>query len=195
MDLLPPDGLRRLGRFFLDHLMFKEAHDLRKRVRERRVMIPAVWAHLTPLLAGVAAGVFFVLDVGTAWNEVLLPGHALAYGATLVLSLLLSLVLLAGSIASRIPAAAPGKGESLRKARRIGGRVLPVWLLSLALAVAVSAATLATLDGTTARAVAVGEERIALPFFHQTLLWGGLGLFLGTFLGLILQGRGAARDE
>ena len=55
---------------------------------------------------------------------------------------------------------------------------------------ATASAALWTLEGTDAR---IARDQ-ALPLGPQVLLWGSLSLFLGIFLGLVLQGRSTFQD-
>ncbi len=158
LELLPPAMLRRLGRFLLDRLLFRAAHRLRARVRER-AQIPAVWTHLAPLFAGVASGTFLVLDVGTAWNDVVAAHSPIGLAATVALSLLLSFVLLAGNLASRMAAADEPAPVRLSRVCR---RVLPTYALALLLAAGVSGLVLVTLEGTSQPTSRVGRGAAVL---------------------------------
>lgn len=191
LSLLPAAAIRRLGRFLLDHLQFRPAHRLRGRAANR-VQLPAAWTHLAPLLGGVAGGTFLVLDVGTAWNDVVGAASPLGLVVTVSLAVALSFALLAGNLASRMAASSQAPIGSGQRALRICARVFPTYLAALLLATFVSAVVLFTLEGTPSRQQASGA---ALPFWPQVLLWASLSLFLGLFLGLILQGRGVAAEE
>ena len=61
------------------------------------------------------------------------------------------------------------------------------------MAFAVSAVVLWTLEGTSIRVM--GPDHQTVPFLLQALLWSGLSLFLGLFLGLIMQGGGMLRRD
>jgi hypothetical protein len=186
IDLLDADELRRLARFLLARLCYRDASRLRARVAGR-VQLPGPLSHVAPLLVGVSSGTLLVLDIGTAWNEVVVAGRTTHYAATIGIALFFSFLALAGSVASRMPRT-PETG-ALRRVAQVSVRVLPTYLGTFALACAVSAVVLLTLENTSIRPAG------GVLFLPQTLLWGSLSLFLGLFLGLILQGRAAFRDD
>jgi len=192
LALLPPDDLRGLHRFLLEQLAFGGAQKLRGRVAER-VQLPSIWSHLAPLGAGVVAGSLLVLDLGTAWNEVVAPGHLVGYVATVVLSLASSLSLLLIDMAARRGKPQGRSSSAVRALVRHVIRVLPVFLGSFALAFLASSVLLATLHDTAAREVASGDATLVLAFWKQAGLWSSLSLFFGLFLGLILQGRSVVK--
>ena len=191
LAFLGADDLRRLGRFLLDHLLLVRAQRLRALVRQR-VQLPAVWSYLAPLLFGVAGGTFLVLDTGTGWNDVLVPerGHPLAFVAVVAVGLVCSFLFLAGNLAGRMAATVGGGGW--RKVGAVCRRVLPVYLGALVLAFAVTALAMWTLEGTEMRIAS--DEVTPLPYWSQLTLWSSLTLFLGVFVGLVLQGRGVTSD-
>lgn len=186
LDDVTNDVLRSVGRFLLDHLMFRKAHVHRERFSDR-VQMPAVWTYLAPLLVGVAAGSLLVLDVGTAWNDVMPPERTLGWIFMVLLSYGTSFLLLAGGLAARMAASTETEGGWLGKALSVGKRVLVTYLGTAAIALVVNAITLLTLEGT--------EFRRDVPFGYQLVLWTGLALFLGIFLGLIQQGRGLVSEK
>ena len=189
LDLLPPEELRRVARFLLLRLRYGAAARLRALVAAR-AQLPGPAAHVTPLFLGVSGGTLLVLDVGTAWNDVVLPGHGAGYWATISSALALSFLVLVGSVVSLMPHR-PGATRAHRIVEA-GLRVTPTFVAALALACGVSALVLVTLQGTPTRLGPGGEP---IPFLAQTLLWGSLSLFLGLFFGLILQGRSTFREE
>jgi hypothetical protein len=187
LDLLGADELRRMARFLLLRLRYRAAARLRREVRER-VLLPGPWTHVAPLIAGVSSGTLLVLDVGIAWNDVVSRGHETGYVATVAIALLLSLAQLAIRVAAVSP---PRPGMSrVGWVTRLGVRIAPTYLGALFLACTTSGIVLWTLAGTAARQV----NDVSLPFAAQTLLWGSLSLFLGIFLGLVVQGKSTFSD-
>lgn len=206
---LGAETLSRINDFLLERLYLGQAARVR-RIAARRVRDaqengsaaaattatrrrPRSWLiHLSPLLVGVPAGTLLVLDVGTAWSEVLLPGHEWAFRGTLLVSLALAFLTLVGGLARHTAddARKPGLGGAMTWIGGLARRGLPVFLGAWSLAFVCSFLVLISLTGTSETLVAVGDADVALPLLRQTLLWSSLSLFLGIFLGLIAQGRG-----
>ncbi len=191
LDVLSAESVQQLGRFYLRNLMFRKFSMLRKRVVPR-VRLPSVWSYLSPLLAGVAAGPLFVMDIGSSCNELIADGHEAQLWAAIGIGLVLAFWVLSASLTKHFPG--PGKGFRNRMgyAGKAVGRVLPIFAISMGIAGAVSAASVWLLRGTS---LCDAPDGAALPFFEQVSLWTSLGLFLGVFVGLILQGRGAVAEE
>jgi hypothetical protein len=184
---LTSDDLNRLGRFLLDRWRFRVAHRLRNRVAGR-ALIPPFWSYLAPLLTGVAAGAFLLLDMGTDLNRAILLRGAAPGIVMVVAALALSFTLLVIGF----PSARKATREETRS-RRIAflcRRALPLYAGCLALSTGISAALLWMVSGTDLR-----PDGTAIPFASQAILWGSLSLFLGLFLGLMLQGRRFAKEE
>ncbi|MCC6522833.1 MAG: hypothetical protein IT373_09250 [Polyangiaceae bacterium] len=188
LDLLPPEELRRIARFLLLRLRYRAASKLRVRV-QARAQLPGPVSHVAPLFIGVSGGTLLVLDVGTAWNEVVLPGHGTGYVLTVCAALTLSLLVLAGSVVSLMPRSP--RGSAGRRALASAVRVLPTFVAAFALACFISWLVLTTLAGTATR---LGPGGTPIPLASQVVLWGSLSLFLGLFFGLILQGRSTFRE-
>jgi hypothetical protein len=187
VERLGAEELRRVARFLLLRLRYRAAARLRARVA-RRVQLPGPLAHVAPLFVGVSSGTFLVLDVGTAWNDVVGSDRPLQYAATVAIALLLTFALLAGNVSMLMPRE-DGTGRASWLVL-IGWRVLPTYAAAFALALAISSLVLWTLQGT-ANSISNGHP---IPFLPQAILWASLSLFLGVFLGLVLQGRGTFRE-
>jgi hypothetical protein len=81
-------------------------------------------------------------------------------------------------------------GSRARWFGRIAARALPVYAGAWALALASSFLVLLSLTGTSATELEALGGAAPLPLGRQVLLWSGLSLFLGIFVGLLAQGRG-----
>lgn len=187
MALLASDDLRAVHRFLLDQLLFAPVQRLKHEVSDR-LHLPGLFSYLAPLLAGVFAGTLLVLDLGTAWNEVLTAGHRLEYYLTVGIALVASFGLVAGGLGSRMRKSGERQVSGSRWLAKVVRRVLPIYTVALAMSFSCSTVILFTLLRTT---TAVGEGAVA--FLTEAVLWSSLSLFLGLFLGLVLQGRGLAR--
>ncbi len=171
---LSPEAVHRFGRFLLAQLLFADARRLRT-ATEGRVGLPSLTSYLAPLLIGVAAGPFVVLDIGDGWNAMLdQPNRAGLYG-TCGLALLMSFGLLAASLSANFAGSADTR-EAGSRWRRIVSRVLPVWVGLLLVATVASTVVLATLP----------NKHLSL---ETMVLWSSLSVFLGLFVGLMAQGR------
>ena len=190
-ELLAPGELRAAGHFLLQHLLFKSADRLRLQIAGR-VQLPSPRTYLSPLYLGVASGVFTVMDVGTNWNQVVWTGtwtkvyanpHWLEYWSVTLLAWALSFVLLAVKLGGRMRTRTTGDESRLGRWQTIGRRVSGPFAQLAGIAVTVSGVVLATLQGTDA---CTGKSGALYPP-TQLLLWSGLSLFLGLFIGLIAQ--------
>jgi hypothetical protein len=183
--VLPAEDLRAVHRYLLRHLRFREASRLRREAHGR-VRLPASVMHLAPLLATVMAGPLLILDMGTAWNDIV-GGHPRQYATTVCLALAVSLALLFYDLAGR-----GGMGTASTRRGRLASaaamllRVLQPFGLAFVLAFLVSALVLWTLSGT--------STAPAGGYWAQVVLWSCLSLFLGIVVQLVLQGRGAVRE-
>ncbi|MEQ1569701.1 MAG: hypothetical protein ABMA64_28960, partial [Myxococcota bacterium] len=180
LGLLPIDELKRMHRDLLGQLRFADAEALRRAVAER-VALPHRIVHLTPLFGAVAGGTFLVLDIADAWLA-LVGAHAWAQvGATVVLALGGSYLLLVDDLAPRVTT--PGLGR-LARWRLLAVRTLPTFAQAAAVSVGTSAVVMATLG----RLGPTAESASTLG------LWSALALFLGVFIGLVSQGQSATRS-
>lgn len=175
LQLLPVGLLRDLHEFFLKHLLFKEARLLRAAVAER-VPLPSPMSWMMPLYGAVAGGTFLVLDVGDAWLDLVKDKAWWRYGSTIAVTFVASFWLLLGSSGT------VSTGSRLGRFLRHCIRVFPPFIIALSVSVAVSAIAMATLG------------RFDQPDSALLLLmWSALSLFLGVFVGLIVQGQGVTR--
>ncbi len=199
---LSESTLRNVGQFLLDHLLFRDAQDLGTLVQDR-VRIKSKWGHLQPLLLCVLGGSILFLDVGTDWNSVI--GQGFPFFMTVFSAQFLSFFLLTADLAGRMIPASATTGMKIDLLRKAVRRVMPVYLLSMVLSIAVSALTLVSLGNSdlrfsiSDRLVVHGpeilHERDLLPWGDQLALWSSFSLFLGVFLGLVVQGRSAASSD
>jgi hypothetical protein len=184
--LLRAEEAERVYEFFRERLLLSQARRLRESM-QRRVGLPHQWAHLAPLAQGAVAGQFFVLDIGTAWSELLVSGREPAYWTTFGLGLAVSYLMLLSTLVSAARLPSNAKGLWLRFA----GRVLLVWLAAFGLASLVTLVVMLTLEGTSLRTL----NGTPLAFVPQWLLWSSLSIVLGVLLQLVLQGRGPTEGQ
>ena len=197
---LDAETLLRLNEFLLERQHILRAYRLKrasaqgdrgvddKNKKEVKAQPRSWFSYLSPLAIGVPAGTLLVLDVGTAWNEVIFAGKEWAFRGTITLSLLLAFFTLVGGLARRTAgdvreAGVLGWGKWIWQMVK---RSLPVFVGSWALAFLCSSLVLISLAGTST----TGTYINLLTLGKQSLLWSSLSLFLGIFLGLIAQGRG-----
>lgn len=176
LALLPVSTLKDVHGFLLKHMLFGSARALRANCADR-VPLPSPLGWMMPLYGAVAGGTFLVLDVGEAWLDLVKNAAWTRYGATVGLTLLASFLLMAGS-SGTVTSAGSRLGQLLRHA----ARVVPTYLVALVVAFTVAAIAMATLG------------RFSEP--HAPLLlviWSSLSLFLGVFVGLIVQGQGITK--
>ncbi len=182
---LLPDQIRAIHSFLLSHLHLRGAASLRDEVRDR-VQLPSRSQYMAPLIAGVAAGSILVLDVGGEWLKLATAGNWPPYVTTVVLALSASLALLAGDLAGRMRSSA---GKSTKPGSRLLAvlrRVAGTFALATTAAFLFSAVVIFSIGGV----VCDGGD----PYnVWDLLIFGSLSLFLGIFLGLILQGRRTTR--
>jgi len=180
LRLLPVHEVRRLHSSLLGQLMFGEARTLR-RSAEGRCELPTQVSYLMPLFAAVGGGTFLVLDVGESWLSLVEQRAWWGYAATVALTLLASFTLLLADLGPRVPQTS---GSLRRRYTRLAVRAFPTFVQAGAVSVLVSAIAMATL------------KKLPGPDAVPTLvLWSSLALFLGVFIGLILQGQSATRDR
>ncbi len=172
IHLLSSDDVRKLHSFLLRHLLLAEATRMASRVGGR-VQVPSVVAYLAPLYAGLASGALGVFGAGDL-SEIRDPSRLAVVSSV---CFLLSFVLLAGDLSSRMAAL----GSTAERLVRTVARVLPVYISASAFAGVLS------LFGLWATAQPIQGSKL--------LLWTGLTLFLGLFLGLLLQGKSAAASD
>ncbi|MCB9669571.1 MAG: hypothetical protein H6734_08885 [Alphaproteobacteria bacterium] len=165
---LRPQDLTRVQAFLLDGMRWADAARLRAQVADR-VDLRAPAVHLLPIFAAVAGGSLLVLDFGDAWLQMAAGGLGPRYALTVVLTLGMSFLVLATTIGGR---------------SRCGSRVLVVRTAPVFLATWLTAAVSSGLVAITLGSVSL----ITLPLFAS------LALFLGVFVGLILQGRSLRAD-
>jgi len=183
---LPATDIQRMAAFLLGRFRFGDHKTLRQKVKGR-VQLRAWQWHWLPLTAGIAAGPFFVLDFGEEF--VRQPAGPALY-CTLAGTLLLSFVLLSSSLASQSDASSAGSrlkavwNVLARVLPTVVARVLPLFLVAAALACLSSVAVMSA----TGR---IAGEHLVL----RLALWTGLSLFLGMFIGLVLQGRGFSQKH
>ncbi|MEN0066880.1 MAG: hypothetical protein AAGA48_32415 [Myxococcota bacterium] len=180
LALLPVDEIRRVHLNFLGQLRFRDAAMLRRTVADR-CDLPSRFSYLMPLFAAVGGGTFLVLDVGESWLALVEKEAWWGYAATVGLTLLASFGLLLSDLAPRVPQTSE---SPQRRYARLAVRALPTFVQASAVSLFVSAIAMATL------------KKLPGPNAIPTLvLWSSLALFLGVFIGLILQGQSATRDR
>jgi hypothetical protein len=182
---VPKASIRRAHEFLLDGLAYKRADKLRKDMQSR-IALPWSWTRFKTLAVGVPAGTLLVLDLGTAWNEVLVEGGSCSL--IVILGLIASFALLVGDASRHIP----GFAESPRqRVWRICRRVFPTYVVALVWALVVSWFILWSLQG----ASLAPESATPIRLSRQLPLWTSLSLFLGLFMGLLLQGKRFLSDK
>jgi hypothetical protein len=181
LALMPVDQLRHVHRDLLGQLRFADAEHLRHAVSER-VRLPSRLTHATPLYAAVAGGTFLVLDVGDAWLGLVTQEAWWRCAATLGLALAASYGLLLNDLAPRMNTSGL---SPLGRWRILAFRALPTFLQALFVSVTISALAMATL----------GSLSPTVPSLLTLALWSSLALFLGVFIGLVLQGQSTTRAD
>lgn len=171
LALLPGQVVREVHGFFLRHLMFGEARQLQASAaaqrEELRLPSPVTW--MMPLYGAVAGGTFLVLDVGESWLDLVKQGAWGRYAMSVLLALAGSFMLLLGNLR-------PASSQAGRL--KTWARALGPFLTASAVSVATSALAMSSLG------------RFAEPRSVALLgIWSSLSLFLGVFVGLILQGK------
>ncbi|MEO0600015.1 MAG: hypothetical protein AAF211_01185 [Myxococcota bacterium] len=180
LRLLPVQEIRRVHSNLLGQLRFGDAATLR-RSAEGRCELPTRTSYLMPLFAAVGGGTFLVLDVGESWLSLVGQRAWWGYAATVSLTLAASFTLLLSDLGPRVPQTT---GSMQRRYARLAVRAMPTFLQAWAVSLFVSAIAMATL------------KKLPGPDALPTLvLWSSLALFLGVFIGLILQGQSATRDR
>lgn len=181
LELLPLEEIRRMHRNWLGQLQFRQAAHLRRAV-DGRFELPSRSSYLMPLFAAVGGGTFLVLDVGGEWLGLVDQGAWVRYAATVTLALSASFWLLLSDLGTRV------RETNLSRQNRyvqLAIRALPTFLQAAAVSVVVSAIAMATLDRLTFDGLGLSK----------LVLWSSLALFLGVFIGLILQGQSATRNR
>lgn len=184
VESLGPETIQRINHFLLRRIALSSAMRLRSAVRAR-VELPHPYLHLGPLLAGIVAGPVLVLDVGDGWTRSFAKGLSWSAASICLVSFLgaLGLVVLPLlSAGASLRTGAPGERSFdtplvWRVARVFGAALLTAWAASVFVLW-----TTGTIEPT------------AAGLCLQALYWTPLSLFLGLFLGLVLQGRGPAGD-
>lgn len=179
MSLMPIDQLHRTHRDLLGQLRFADADYLRRAVADR-VQLPSRITHMVPLFSAVAGGTFLVLDLGDAWLDLVGQQAWGRYTATVVFALSASYGLLLNDLAPRIRKVGASRGQ---RWLTLAIRAMPTFLQAGALSVLVSAVAMSTLGTLT-------PDRLGLLTLG---LWSSLALFLGVFIGLIVQGQSVTR--
>ncbi len=180
LALLPVHEIRRVHSSLLGQLRFRDAETLRRSVAGR-CELPSRTSYLMPLFAAVGGGTFLVLDVGESWLSLVEKRAWWGYAATVTLTLAASFMLLLSDLAPRVP---PTTDSLQLRYARLALRAFPTFLQAWVVSIVVSAIAMATL------------KKLPGPDALPTLmLWSSLALFLGVFIGLILQGQSATRDR
>ncbi|HHO52310.1 MAG TPA: hypothetical protein ENK18_15910 [Deltaproteobacteria bacterium] len=179
LSLMPVEQLHRIHHALLGQLRFADADHLRRVVAER-LQLPSRITHMVPLFSAVAGGTFLVLDLGDAWLDLVAQEAWDRYAVTVVLALGASYSLLLNDLAPRIRSM--GRSRSQRWLT-LAVRTLPTFLQAEVLSLAVSAVAMATLGTLTWDATGL----------LTLILWSALALFLGVFIGLIVQGQSITR--
>lgn len=174
IGLLAVRDLRRVHRFLLHQLRFRDADRLRRQVADR-VALPSVASKLIPIFAAVVGGSFLVLDFGSDWIELAASWFEARVLVTTALTLVFSYLVLLVTLGSRMSDARGALRRWVVAARRIA----PTWLAALVVATASAALVISTL----------GRPWSTLPIFSS------LQLFLGVFVGLVLQGQPVLTTE
>ncbi len=186
LELLGPSALSLIGGFLLDQLLFRDAHQFRNRVKKRAV-VPSIWSVLGPLFVTVAGGTFLVLDIGTAWDDLLInPDLQTQRRVFLAGTVLLAFGAVTGSLAARMASGASILRRLMQSCYRVSVGFLAAWLVAFL----VSLSVLWTLAGTRLMDAAHG---ISLPY--HALFWSGPALFLGIFINLLFQGKRLGRED
>lgn len=189
VEFVSPRLLRELGGFLLRQLRYRDARRLRLAV-QGRTPIKSALSFVAPLLIGVTAGAFATIQSGPAWNDVVLKPASTAYVTTLAMSLGASFLLLVSKL-EKHRAAPPtahgsfGNSGRWRHYTSVGLRVLPTYGICFVLALFTSGLVLWTLDGTATRSGS---------FLWQALLWSGISMFLGMYVGMLAQNQGFVSD-
>ena len=168
--------------------------------KSERIRLVSKIGYLSPLMVGIPVGTLLVLDFGSVWNEVIDKNWQL--WSVVAVSLLLSFMTLLGSLIRRTAEDMRDSGATLwyfnMIRRAFGGVFIWIWLGAIVtsfLIVLSLMGTEATENISTMAEVPLFVELLfnpeyLWPLIKQVLLWSGLSLFLGIFLGLIAQGRG-----
>ena len=144
-----------------------------------RTALPAIWSRLRMPAIGAIAGPLLVLDVGSNWDA-LIPGHrSIEVGLLILAALALSFTALATEVWGQLRRDADS--GRLWHLLRVSRRALPTFGAVFAIAAVSAAGVLGTLGD-------MGAYEL-LELLLRWLLWSSLSLFLGMFLGLLLQGR------
>ncbi len=173
--LLSPETIRAFHSYLLAALRAGDATRLR-RVAERQVRLPHVLTYFSPLMLGALGGVWLVLDIPQEWASFADKWWGLEYLVTVLGAHGLSLLLLATTFTKHT-----GWGKTWPLRIRRTGAILAVHGLAFTLAT-ISTAALMWIFRDTALVMRA-------HFAGQLVLWSSLSLFLGLFLGLILQDR------
>jgi len=166
---LPPSGVRSLAAFLLAQLRVREVQVLRARCGER-VSLSSPFSQFAPLAAGMVVGGFALSE---RWSELTKRGAPFLGWVTL-LAMLGTVVILAAHYVPRFTfkkgmSGAARLGKSLRA-------IAPVFTGSFLLAGATAMSAL----------LLFGAEPVTLVGWLE---YSSVGLFVGSFLGLVLQGR------
>ncbi|MEZ4320494.1 MAG: hypothetical protein R3F61_23640 [Myxococcota bacterium] len=176
LALLTPAQLEQVHEFLLAQLAWWTAHRFRSTVRDR-VALPSLFGHFLPMVAAISGGALLVQDFGTEWVDAARTQHAITerHVWTVAIALVMAFATLTGTLARRYhsPDSAP-----VRMARVLG-RALPIFAMASVVAFTANAVALFTLNQLEVSTGVVG---------------GSLALFLGVFVGLVLQSQPAPRD-
>ena len=175
LEWLPPGVAQRLGEYFLDLYLFKEARGLRQIVQGRAAIGRPV-SRLAPFAAVIAGGMFLWLDIGIVWNDILRAG------TTGRMAVLVGLCLAFCYFALYTDFSARSRSRPLRLVRR----TTVVFGCAYGFSIALNALALWTLEGTPLRPTDFG----ALSGL-QLLLWSSFSLFFGVVVDRFMHGRSA----
>jgi hypothetical protein len=170
ITLLSVPSIDLLHEYLLNNFMFGLAEKFRKDDRiKSRVNLRSFWKFIAPLLFGIMAGPFFILDFGMEWNAILIKGREPAMLLIVGVSLLVSALFLGSRFFKKIN----------RK------RFMRMFLILFLVSFGVSCLVLLSIPGSAAR----WSSGIEINFFRQALLWGSLSLFFGIFFGMIISNQ------
>jgi hypothetical protein len=172
--LMSPGTLRAAHLHLLGALRLGHAAKLRRRAAH--VRLPRGLVYLAPLFIGTLAGIWLVLDVATDFTNLVAADRRGALALAIGLAHGAAFLVAATSLSSGL-----GRGASWLDRSKRAGRLLALHGGAYGLSLVNTTFVMWLLQDTE---LVVVDQRIA-----QVVLWSSLALFLGLFLGLILQGR------